>query len=680
MEIRWPVPQRVVVTPRSRIVTAPSTGGPSTATVSHQVDAIVVNAYPFLPYKGAFQAPRIVPRPVLRGTPLPITSTRTHTVDAVVLKTASLSHTVDAIVFAYPYLPYRGIFQPPRIVPRPALRGTPLPLVRTRTHTVDAIVVAQFTRTHTVDAVVLKTQTASFTVDAVVFAYPYEPYKGVVQAQRVVPRSQVRAVTVGIVTSQLSHTVDAVVLVTASRTHTVDALVYTTSSPSHIVDAIVIAYPFLPYKGEPQTVVVPPRTRTFVNAPVTAAGNTLSHQVDAVVLKTASLTHTVDALVYLTSTKTHTVDALIYAYPAEPYRGVTQQPRVVPKPRIVGLPSQTTTALNYTVDALVVVIAMLPTKGEPQTPRFVPKPQTFVNAPVLSAGTRTYTVDAVVLVAGNTRSHTVDALIVKTTALSHTVDAVVLKTLTATYTVDAVVYAYPFLPYRGEPQQARVVPRPAIAQPPSAVAGQLNYSVDAIVWSPQFALPLRAPKPTYPTDARLRSRFGYGFASGVIPQTRTRTHSVDALVQAVGNTRTYTVDAVVRKTFTPSYTADAVILKTSTRIHTVDARILAVLTRSHAVSATIFKQIPATYTVSAVILRAGVTRAHTIDAQVGLPYKTQEHQVDALVYEPFPEWPASEGDEWPQTTDDEWPQSTGDSEWPQSTNGTEWPQTTSGEW
>jgi hypothetical protein len=69
---------------------------------------------------------------------------------------------------------------------------------------------------------------------------------------------------------------------------------------------------------------------------------------------------------------------------------------------------------------------------------------------------------------------------------------------------------------------------------------------------------------------------------GVVAARRTKTHTVDAVVQAASSTGTHTVDAVVLKTATKTHTADAVITGGSLVTHTVDGLVAAATPGVHA--------------------------------------------------------------------------------------------------
>src|SRR5207344_2893583 len=66
------------------------------AIVSEDVQDLFFNA----PARGRVQVPRVVGKPRVTQPPSTVINIRTHAVDAVVLKSSSLTHAVDAIVSA----------------------------------------------------------------------------------------------------------------------------------------------------------------------------------------------------------------------------------------------------------------------------------------------------------------------------------------------------------------------------------------------------------------------------------------------------------------------------------------------------------------------------------------------------------------------------------------------------
>lgn len=609
-----------------------------TASLSHTVDAVISGAsvLPFLPYEGLRQTVREVPRSEI-SVPLPLTFTLSHSVDAVVLKTFTLTHQVDAVVSQAQtilgFIPLEGKSQQLRVVPRPDI-SVPLPLT--------------FTLSHQVDAVILKTATLNHTVDAVlIYAYPLLPYRGVGQAVRGVARPETTTPLPFPVA--LSHAVDAVIWqerllpaegikqtprdVARSRVVTPPTSVVTTTTLNHAVDAVIVSpYPPLPYVGARQTLRPVPRPEVLIPLPTTL---TLSHQVDAVVLKTFTLIYQVDAVVLKSFTLTHQVDAVIWAPPLQPYRGVTQSPRLVGRPEVSAvLPSSQT--VSHTVDAVIVnVLPFQPYRGVTQSPRLVARSTTFFQ--LGQTVSLSHTVDAVIAgfdytfvhpLVGRIPTPTVPARLGSRLNLGFAFGVVPQAVITS-HTVDAVIYAYPALPYRGVAQALRPVARPKVSVP--------------------------------------------------LPATRTLSHTVTAVIKTVF-TLSHQVDGVVRKTFTLSHTVDAVVLKTFTLTHTVTAVIFKTVPLSHTVTAVVFKTIATSHAVDAVILRAGNVRSHTVTAEIGQPYKLVSHTVTAYVFDAHPTWPQSDDTEWPQDTDpDEWPQGTDPDDWPQGGGGG-WPQSSDNSW
>jgi hypothetical protein len=135
----------------------------------------------------------------------------------------------------------------------------------------------------------------------------------------------------------------------------------------------------------------------------------------------------------------------------------------------------------------------------------------------------------------------------------------------------------------------------------------------------------RAPQIWNPILPTSRSWLMYSVALWGVPE-----HTIDAVVQVQGLTRTHTVDAVAQATSSRTHTTDSVVRTTPSLTNTVDAYVQAAATRTHTLDAVVQATSTRAHTLDAAV-QTTLTRAHTTDAVV---VKTTglTHTIDAAVF------------------------------------------------
>lgn len=241
------------------------------------------------------------------------TGTKTHSVDAIVKATLTKSHSVDAILEA-PATTYTVTHSVDAVIQKTlTVAHSADAIVKatlTRTHSVDAVVKVTSTVAHSADAVIQKTGTAAHSVDAVVQATLTRTHSvdAVVLKAATVEHAADAIISL---TFTVAHSVDAIVKATLTRTHSVDAVVKATLTRAHSADAVVQKAATVAHSAD--AVVL--RTATAIHAADAIVQKTAvrSHSADAVVRKAASAEHQADAILEATLAHSHTADAVVEA-------------------------------------------------------------------------------------------------------------------------------------------------------------------------------------------------------------------------------------------------------------------------------------------------------------------------------------------------------------------------------
>lgn len=379
---------------------------------------------------------------------------------------------------------------------------------------------------------------------------------------------------------------------TVTLTHSIDALILKTQTKTQSVDALILKT----------------QTKTHLVDALLKKTNTITCSIDSLILKTQTKTHLVDALLNKTQTKTQFIDALI-------------------------LKTQTKTHL---VDALIVITRTKTQSIDALLNKTQTKTQS-IDALILKTQTKTHLVDAL-LKKTNSNSHLVDALLKKTQTKTQSIDALVLKTQTKTHLVDALL----------NKTQTKTYFIDALLKKTQTVTHSVTALLDALgyLFQSADALLKKTQTQTHSIDASIVNRFTYTHSVDAFLSSRlTKTHSIDTFL-VYRLTKTQSVDALLKKTLTTGgafndefgtgfdrgLSIDALLRKTQTQTQSVDALLQKTQSNTHSVDALILKTQTIAQSVDALLITATTTYTitHSVDALISQT-RTKTQSIDALI-------------------------------------------------
>lgn len=119
---------------------------------------------------------------------------------------------------------------------------------------------------------------------------------------------------------------------------------------------------------------------------------------------------------------------------------------------------------------------------------------------------------------------------------------------------------------------------------------------------------------TFTIDSIIKKTFTQTFTvDSIIKATFTKTFTMDSIIVAGATTKTFTMDSIILKTQTKTFTMDGIILKTFTQTFTMDSIIKATFTKTFTVDSFILKTQSKTFTINSFI-KATFTKAFTVDS------------------------------------------------------------------
>lgn len=387
---------------------------------------------------------------------------------------------------------------------------------------------------------------------------------------------------------------------------------------------------------------------TMVVASFKALGlttNTTSYDVDVSLLLRAAPTYSVDAVMRASMSNTYSADAL------KKVVGITRthnidavlQKRTLKTHAVDAVARQTRTVtqqadglLRKTTAATVLIEAILKAT----------KTKTFnVDSILRKTFTKTYSVDATTIPQTNNVLQSVDAIFKQARTLTVNVDAnvnalqstfpqynvdyITLKATPNTYSVNAVLLGHLVRTYATDASLLKRSPKTYSVDTVLRKVTPRTFSVDALLLGhvkktvSVDASTLKTTLKTYSISAQVgtaesTNMYGavpYGMPYWAVTNTWQVLHSVDAATFVPRKTTTVSVDARIIQavgTQTVGYSADAISKKTFTTTYTTDARLSLASPRVYATDAVVKGLLTKTHTVSAV-LQARRTSAYTVN-------------------------------------------------------------------
>jgi len=239
--------------------------------------------------------------------------------------------------------------------------------------------------------------------------------------------------------------------------------------------------------------------------------------------------------------------------------------------------------------------------------------------PAVDQFTKTFTLDAILI--GSPKKHfTLDALLKGTLTKDFTLDARLIKRHTKVFSIDGILVTQGTKTFTLD----AIVSGPVVFQDPFWSLGEpVIPQEDYDYWSlgePWIVLRITAvaqETKTFTLDALLKAELTKTFTLDALLQSvSTKTLTVDAILLAV-QTKTFTLDAYLKATLTKSFELDALLQKTQIKTFSVDALLRATLTKP--------------FTLDAILVEEGIkTKSFTLDALLQ-KVQTKTFLVDALL-------------------------------------------------
>lgn len=244
-----------------------------------------------------------------------------------------------------------------------------------------------------------------------------------------------------------------------------------------------------------------------------------------------------------------------------------------------------------------------------------------VDAIILASTTKTFTIDGIVL-ATTTKSFTVDGIILENRTKTFMVDGIVLVTTTQAFTVDAIVKASTTKTFTID---GIVKVSTTATFTVDAIVKVLNnvvlFTVDGIVKASTNAL--------FTVDGIIKVTTPITFTvDGIVLVKNMSTFTVDGIVLVIA-TKTFTTDGIVKATTNKSFTVDGIVNTAGTAIFSVDGIVKVTTSISFTVDAIIKEIHSASITIDGIVLVRS-TKTFTVDGLI-LATTTKTFTVDGII-------------------------------------------------
>lgn len=210
-----------------------------------------------------------------------VTSTETHTTDALLKKVFTKTHTTDSLLKKTQTKTHTTDALLKKTLTESHTTDSLLKKTSTKTHTTNSLLKKALTKTHTTDSLLNKSLTKTHTTDSLL------------------KKSQAK-----------SHSSDSILKKTFTKTHTTDALAKKTQTKTHTTDALITRSCSFSFSSYTPTSYKTCTGQIHFTDSLLKKTQTLSNTADSLLKKTITLTHTTSALKKKTQTKVHTTDAM----------------------------------------------------------------------------------------------------------------------------------------------------------------------------------------------------------------------------------------------------------------------------------------------------------------------------------------------------------------------------------